>query len=76
MSSQEEEETKAEEAADMHNASRGIKVSRRQITGRTYASGVTDINNTDLDLTKIKPLYENVLIVEDLNAATADSNHR
>ena len=37
--------------------------------------GVTDDNITDLDLTKIRPLYEELtLIVEDLNAATADSN--
>ena len=70
----EEEEMKAEGRLIAYNASRGISIAG-QIMDECTLQGVTDDNITDLDLTKIKPLYEELtLIVEDLNAATADSN--
>ena len=70
----EEEEMKAEGRLIAYNASRGISIAG-QIMDECTLQGVTDDNITDLDLTKIRPLYEELtLIVEDLNAATADSN--
>ncbi len=57
-----------------YNASRGITICR-QIIDTCHNQGVTDENLTDLDLTEIKPLYEELLaVVADLDAATADSD--
>ena len=72
----EEDEAQMKEEGRLiaYNASRGISIVR-QIINICYDQGVTDENLTELDLTEIKPLYEELLaVVADLDAATADSD--
>ncbi len=71
-----EDEAKMKDEGRMiaYNASRGISISQ-QILNICSSQGVTDENLTDLDLTEIKPLYDElVAVVAELDAATADND--
>lgn len=73
MIAQEEEKMKAEGRLIIYNASRGITIAQKILT-ECSLQGVTDENLTELDLTNIKPLYEELAaVIDDLNAATADN---
>lgn len=70
----EEEKMKAEGRLIAYNASHGITIAG-QIIDECDRQGVWDSNITDLDLTNIKPLYEElVATVNDLNAATTNND--
>lgn len=71
---EEEQKMKDEGRLIAYNASRGITIAG-QIADECRLQGVSDENLTDLDLTNIKPLYEElVTVIDDLNAATKDNN--
>lgn len=70
----EEEQMKADGRLIAYNASRAITIAG-QIMDECTMQGVTDANINDLDLTKIKPLYEElVAVVNDLNGVCADND--
>lgn len=70
----EEEKMKAEGELIAYNASRGITIGR-QVLKEISEQGITDESITELDLTKIRALYEElVAVVGELDAATADND--
>lgn len=72
----EAEEAKMKEEGRLitYNASHAITIAQK-IQDECAAQGVTDENITDLDLTKIRPLYDELIgVVNDLNAACADND--
>lgn len=71
-----EEEAKMKEDGLLiiYNASRGISIGR-QVLDEIYSQGITDENITQMDLTRIKELYDElVAVVSDFDAATADND--
>ncbi len=71
---EEEEQMKAEGNLIIYNASRAISIGR-EVLNVAYDQGVNDENLTDLDLTEIKALYDElVAVVADFDAATADND--
>lgn len=71
---EEEQRMKDEGKLIAYNASRGITIAG-EIVDECRLQGISDENLTDLDLTNIKPLYEELVsVVADLNAATKDNN--
>ena len=71
---EEEEQMKAEGNLIIYNASRAISIGR-EVQNVAYDQGVNDENLTDLDLTEIKALYDElVAVVADFDAATADND--
>lgn len=72
----EEEEEKMKEEGNLiiYNASRAISIGR-EVLDVAYDQGVSDENLTDLDLTEIRELYDElVAVVADFDAATADND--
>ncbi|MCI8376494.1 MAG: YiiG family protein [Lachnospiraceae bacterium] len=70
----EEERMKEEGMLIIYNASRAISIAR-EVQNEVYAQEITDENITDLDLTEIKVLYDElVAVVADFDAATADND--
>lgn len=70
----EEEKMKAEGNLIIYNASRAISIGR-EVLNAAYDQGVTDENLTDLDLTEIRELHDElVAVVADFDAATADND--
>ena len=70
----EEEKMKAEGELIAYNASRGITIGR-QVLNEISEQEITDESITELDLTKIRALYEElVAVVGELDAATADND--
>lgn len=70
----EEEQMKESGALIAYNSSHAITVANNIIT-ECYNQGVDDYNLIELDLTTIKPLYDElVATVEAYNAAVADNN--
>lgn len=68
----EEEKMKDEGRLIAYNASRGISIGQ-QIMDEIAAQGVTDENITELDLTNIRPLYDELVVVSgELDAACAN----
>ena len=58
----------------MYNASRSISIGN-QVLDVIYDQGISDETITDLDLTEIRALYDElVAVVADFDAATADNN--
>ncbi len=58
----------------IYNASRGISIGR-EVLDVISGQDITDETITDLDLTEIYALYDElVTVVDDLNAATSDNN--
>lgn len=71
---EEEEQMKAEGNLIIYNASRAISIGR-EVLDAAYDQGVNDENLTDLDLTEIRALYDElVAVVADFDAATADND--
>ncbi|MEY8337714.1 DUF3829 domain-containing protein [Lachnospiraceae bacterium 62-35] len=71
---EEEEKMKAEERFIIYNASRGISIGK-QVLDEIQRQGITDETITQLDLTKIRSLHDElVAVVADFEAATADNN--
>lgn len=72
----EEEEQRMKEEGNLiiYNASRAISIGR-EVLNAAYDQGVTDENLTELDLTEIRALYDElVAVVADFDAATADND--
>jgi len=72
----EEEENRLKEEGLLinYNASRAISIGR-EVLNEAYSQGVNDENLTDLDLTEIQKLHDElVAVVADFNAATADND--
>lgn len=70
---EEEEKMKEEGLLIVYNASRGISIGK-QVLDEIYSQGITDENITQMDLTRIKELYDElVAVVSDFDAATADN---
>ncbi len=70
----EEEQMKADGQLIIYNASHGITIGKA-VLDEIYNQEITDENITDMDLTEIKNLYnELVATVADLDAALADNN--
>lgn len=70
----EEEQMKEDGELIAYNASRGLSIGRK-ILNEIYGQGITDETITDLDLTEIKILHDELVeVVADLDAATADNN--
>lgn len=70
----EEEKMKSEGQLIAYNASHVITIAN-QIINECYDQGVDDYNLTELDLSKIQPLYDElVATVDAFNAATSDNN--
>lgn len=71
---EEEEQMKADGKLIAYNASHGITVAGK-IIDECKRQGVTDANITQLDLSTIRPLYDElVATVKDLDAASADND--
>lgn len=71
---EEEEKMKEEGKLIAYNASRGISIGR-QVLDVIDAQGISDETITQLDLTEIRTLHDElVAIVHDLDAATADND--
>ncbi|MCI8614619.1 MAG: YiiG family protein [Lachnospiraceae bacterium] len=71
---EEEEKMKAEGNLIIYNASRSISIGK-QILDEVYEQGVNDSNLTDLDLTEIQILHDELVeVVADFDAATADND--
>lgn len=71
---QEEEMMKAEGLFINYYASRALTIAK-EIQNEYNRQGVTDENITEMDLTNIKPLYDElVATVNDLNTAAADND--
>lgn len=70
---EEEEKMKSEGKLIAYNASRCISIGN-QIMDECSLQGVNDSNITELDLTKIRPMYDQLKqTIDDLNGATADT---
>lgn len=72
----EEDEQKMKEEGNliMYNASRAISIGK-EVLDAAYDQGVSDENLTDLDLTEIRELYDElVAVVADFDAATANND--
>ncbi len=70
----EEEKMKEDGELIRYNASRGISIGQ-QVLNEIYSQGITDENITELDLTEIRKLYDELVqVVADYDAATADNN--
>lgn len=70
----EEEQMKAEGRLIIYNASHGITIGK-QIQDEIYTQNITDENITELDLTRIRELHDElVTTVADLDTALADNN--
>ncbi len=70
---EEEEQMKAEGNLIIYNASRAISIGR-EVLDAAYDQGVSDENLTDLDLTEIKALYDELVqVVADFDAAASDN---
>lgn len=70
---EEEAQMKADGRLIIYNASRAISIGQ-EIMDVIYNQGVTDENITDMDLTEIQNLYQElVTVVGDFDAATADT---
>ena len=71
---EEEEKMKEEGRLIIYNASRGISIGK-EVLNVIYSQGISDENLTELDLTEIKTLHDElVAVVADLDAATADND--
>ncbi len=71
---QEEEKMKEEGRLIAYNASRGISIGK-EVLDVIYGQEITDETITELDLTEIRGLYDQlVAVVGDLDAATSDNN--
>lgn len=71
---EEEEQMLAEGRLIIYNASRAISIGR-EVLNVTYEQGVSDENLTDLELTEIQALHDElVAVVADFDAATADND--
>lgn len=71
---EEEEKMKEEGRLIIYNASRGIFIGK-EVLNVIYSQGISDENLTELDLTEIKTLHDElVAVVADLDAATADND--
>lgn len=71
---EEEERLKEEGLLINYNASRAISIAR-EVLNEAERQGVGDENLTDLDLTEIQRLHDElVAVVADFDAATADNN--
>lgn len=71
---EEEQQMKEEGNLIIYNASRAISIGR-EVLNVAYDQGVSDENLTDLDLTEIRELYDElVAVVADFDAATADND--
>ncbi len=71
---EEEEQMKAEGNLIIYNASRAISIGR-EVLDAAYDQGVSDENLTDLDLTEIKALYDELVqVVADFDAAASDND--
>lgn len=71
-----EDEAKMKEEGNLiiYNASRAISISK-EVLNVIDAQDITDENITELDLTEIRPLYDElVAVVADFDAATADND--
>lgn len=71
-----EDEAKMLEEGNLiiYNASRAISIAR-EVMDEIYAQGITDETITDLDLTRIRELHDElVAVVADFDAATADND--
>lgn len=74
QTAKEEEQMKTDGRLIIYNASHGITIGK-QVQDEIYAQNITDENITELDLTKIRELKEElVATVADLDAALADNN--
>lgn len=70
----EEEQMKADGELIRYNASRGISIGQ-QVLNEIYSQGITDENITEMDLTEIRKLYDELVqVVADYDAATADND--
>lgn len=70
----EEEKMKAEGALIIYNASRAISIGK-EVLDVIYEQEITDETITELDLTEINSLHDElVAVVSDFDAATADNN--
>lgn len=71
---EEEERLKEEGMLINYNASRAISIGR-EVLDEAYRQGVNDENLTDLDLTEIRKLHDElVTVVADFDAATEDND--
>ena len=71
---EEEERMKEEGNLIIYNASRAISIGR-EVLNVAFDQGVNDENLTDLDLTEIKALYDELVqVVADFDAATSDND--
>ena len=71
---EEEEKMKEEGRLIIYNASRGISIGK-EVLNVIYSQGISDENLTELDLTEIKTLHDElVAVVADFDAATADND--
>lgn len=71
---EEEERMKEEGNLIIYNASRVISIGR-EVLDVAYDQGVNDENLTDLDLTEIKALHDELVqVVADFDAATSDND--
>ncbi|MCI8335274.1 MAG: YiiG family protein [Lachnospiraceae bacterium] len=71
---QDEARMKEEGNLIIYNASRGISIAK-EVVDEAYSQGVTDENITDLDLTRIRELHDELVsVVADLDAALADND--
>ena len=71
---EEEEQMKADGRLIIYNASRAITIAR-EVLKEADAQGVSDENLTDLDLTRIRELHDElVTVVADFDAATQDND--
>lgn len=71
---EEENRLKEEGMLINYNASRAISIGR-QVLDEAYSQGVDDWNLTDLDLTEIQKLHDELVqVVADFDAATADND--
>lgn len=71
---EEENRLKEEGMLINYNASRAISIGR-QVLDEAYSQGVSDENLTDLDLTEIQKLHDELVqVVADFDAAAADND--
>ncbi len=71
---QEEEQMKEDGLLIAYNASRSISIGK-QILDDIYEQGISDETITDLDLTQIRILHDELItVVSDFDAATADNS--
>lgn len=71
---EEEEQMKADGRLIIYNASRAISIGK-EILNVLYDQGVGDENINDMDLSQVRPLYDELVqVVADFDAATADND--